>query len=106
MCELNDVRQPSPSTNAARSNGTADGLYIGIADGMSIARVGSSRYSKGPPRRGGPFEYRHDPTRAMDMPSVMPICSCGNMCELNDARQPSPSTNAARLSGRHNYIGP
>ena len=53
------------------------GIYTGIADGMSIARVWVCRYSKSPPRRGGHFEYRHAHTRAMDMPSAMPICSYG-----------------------------
>ena len=28
-------------------------------------------------RRGGHFGYRHAPTRAMDMPSAVPICSDG-----------------------------
>ena len=42
-------------------------LYLSIADGMSIARVWARRYSKGPPRRGGHFEYRRAHTRAMDM---------------------------------------
>ena len=48
------------------------GLYLGIADGMSIARVWACRYSKRPPRKGGHFEYRHAHTRAVDMPSAMP----------------------------------
>ena len=39
-------------------------LYIGIADGMSVARVWV---------RGGHFEYQHAHTCAMDMPSAMSI---------------------------------
>ena len=39
-------------------------LYIGTADGMSIARVWALR--------GGRFEYRHAHTRAVDVPSAMP----------------------------------
>ena len=35
--------------------------YLGMANGMSIARVWA--------RRGGHFEYRHAHTRAIDMPS-------------------------------------
>ena len=31
------------------------------------------RCSKRPPRRGGRFEYRHASTRAIDMPSAMPM---------------------------------
>ena len=45
-------------------------LYLGVADGMSTARVGTRRYSTGPPRRGGHFEYRRARTRAMDVPSA------------------------------------
>ena len=51
--------------------------HLGIADGMSIARVWACWCSKRPPRRGGRFEYRHAHTHAMDMPSAMPICSYG-----------------------------
>ena len=47
-------------------------LYLGIADGMSIARAWACRYSEWPPRRGGHFEYRPAHTRAIDMPSAMP----------------------------------
>ena len=60
--------------------------YIGsisaIADGMSIARVGVCRHSKTNASEvlgGGHFEYRHAPTRAMGMPSAMPIRSYGGM---------------------------
>ena len=47
--------------------------HLGIDDGMSIARVRACRYSKWPRLQGGRFEYRHAHTRAMDMPSAMPI---------------------------------
>ena len=47
-------------------------LYLGIADGMSIAQVWVCRHPKLPRRRGGHFEYRHAHTRAMDMASAMP----------------------------------
>ena len=47
-------------------------LYLGIADGMPIARVWTCRCSRRPPLRGGRFEYRHVHTRAIDMPSAMP----------------------------------
>ena len=47
-------------------------LYLGIADGMSIAQVWTRRYSKRPPRRGGDFEYWHIHSHAIDMPSATP----------------------------------
>ena len=48
-------------------------LYLGIADGMSIARVGAVPVLKlTASGRGGRFEYRHAHTRATDMPSAMP----------------------------------
>ena len=48
---------------------------LGIADGMSIARIWACRGAlPGTPisLRRGHFEYRHASTRAMDMPSAMP----------------------------------
>ena len=47
--------------------------HLGIADGMSVARVWACRYSERPPRQGGQFEYQHAHTRAIDMPSAMAI---------------------------------
>ena len=50
-------------TELSRTAGSALCLsipnYVGLADGMSIARVWTCRYSKRRPRRGGHFEYRH-----------------------------------------------
>ena len=39
-----------------RPSGVPAYLYLGIADGIPIARVWACRYSKRPPLRGGLFE--------------------------------------------------
>ena len=52
-CEAETARAAAPSSISA---------LVGIADGMSIARV----------CRGGRFKYRHVHTCAIDMPSAMP----------------------------------
>ena len=52
------LRQPDTSPH---ERGLNNMLYIGIADGMSIARS------------GGRFEYPHAHARAIGMPSAMPI---------------------------------
>ena len=52
-------------------------LYLGIADGMTIARVWARRYSKRPPLGGGRFGYRRAHTRAI----VMQVCMFGSADE-------------------------
>ena len=72
MAGISEPMAPIPAT-ALGPVAALYRLYIGIADGTSIARVWARRYSNWPPRRGGQFEHRHAHTRAMDMLSAMPI---------------------------------
>ena len=61
-----------PSRSVTRER-LLDRLYLGTADGMSIARVWAWRYSKRPPRRGGRFEYRHGNGHAVGNAKTEPI---------------------------------
>ena len=49
-----DVRRRQPDAELA-PGAWCYRLYLGIADGVSVARAWACRCSKGPPRRGGPF---------------------------------------------------
>ena len=66
--EANTLFERGPNEVAELQAVLGYGSISAPPTGMSIARVWACRYSKGPPWRGGHFEYQHAHTRTMDMP--------------------------------------
>ena len=59
---------------------------LGVADGMSVARVWTCQHSKRPPRRCGHFKYRRIGTHAIDMPSATPMRSTVHVGKMSSSR--------------------